>query len=143
MVKTLEPSSDVLPTLDCVFTSKIPKTYHVPNGVSEYNINLPYNQNIPEKLFICFQSYDTFDTRDFKYNGLYLDHLNISQVNININGSTIYNTKSDFDKGNCAKLYFNLLMAIGKDNVVSYDNFKSGMTLLSFSLANFDSCGDI
>lgn len=143
MLKTLEPTSDTLPTLDYVFTSKIPKTYHLPNGVTEFNIDLPYNQNIPEKIFICFQSYDTFNTRDYKYNGLYLDHLNLSQVNININGSTIYNIKSDFSKGNCAELYFNTLMTIGKDNVLTYDNFKSGMTLLGFSLVNFDNAADI
>ena len=143
MVKTLEPTSNILPTLNYVFTSKIPKTYHLPNGVSEFNIDLPYNQNIPEKLFICFQTYDSFNTRDYKYNGLYLDHLNLSQVIININGSTVYNIKSDFSLGNCAELYFNTLMAIGKDNVLTYNNFKSGMTLLGFSLANFDTSADI
>ena len=34
-------------------------------------------------------------------------------------------------------------MTIGKDNVLTYDNFKSGMTLLGFSLVNFDNAADI
>ena len=143
MLKSLNGTGNYLPTLDYVFMSKVPKTYHIPNGVTEFNVDLPYSQTIPEKVFICFQTYDNFNTRDYKFNGLYLNHLNLSQININVNGSTLYNVKSNFKTGNCSELYYHLLNCIEKENIITYDNFKSGMTLLGFNLTNFDPSGNI
>ena len=69
--------------------------------------------------------------------------LNLSQININVNGSTLYNVKSNFTTGNCSELYYHLLNCIEKENIITYDNFKSGMTLLGFNLTSFDASGNI
>ena len=52
---------------------------------------MPFGSNIPEKIWLIFQKYENFNTKYFKENLLYLDHLNLSQIHISVNGSTIYN----------------------------------------------------
>ena len=141
--KTIEPRNGISPTLDYIFTSKTSRQFHIPHGVNEHMIDLPYANTIPEKIFIVFQQYDNFNTRSWDRNGLYLDHLDLINVYITINGSTIFNIDSNFTTGNCAELYNTCLLCLGKNHSLSYDNFKEGLTILAFPLATFDPAGDI
>ena len=59
---------------------------------------MPFGCNIPEKIWLIFQKHENFNTKYFKENLLYLDHLNLSQIHISVNGSTIYNITCDFPK---------------------------------------------
>ena len=81
--KTIEPKNGIFPTLDYVFTSKSSRQFHIPDGINEYIIDLPYANLIPEKIFIVFQKYDNFNTRDWKKNGLYLEYSHKQSINMN------------------------------------------------------------
>ena len=141
--KTLEPKGGIIPTLDYIYTSKVSRQFHIPSGVNEHIIDLPYNNNIPEKIFIAFQAYDNFNTRDWKENGLYLEHLNLSNVFITINGSTMYNIKCDFETGDVAELYNTCLLCLDKNHLLTFNHFKNGMTILGFPLTTYDPSADI
>ena len=141
--KTLLPKINDVPTLDYVFTSKIVKQYHLPAGQNEHHLDLPFSSTIPERLYVVFQSYDNYQTRQWDENLLYLEHLNLSNVYITINGTTIYNIKCDFESGNVAELYNTTLLCLDKDHLLTYDKFINGMTILGFPLAVFDQSADI
>ena len=143
--KSLMPSVKLneYPTLDYVFTSKAIKQYHLPAGQNEVYFDLPFASSIPEKLFIVFQHYDNFNTRSWKENLLYLEHLNLGNVYITINGTTIYNIKCDFSLGDVAEIYNTTLLCLDKNHMLTYDSFLNGATILGFNLATYDPSADI
>ena len=106
-------------------------------------MDLPYSNTIPERLFITFQNYDNFNTRQWTENLLYLDHLNLSKVYITINGTTIYNIKCDFESGDVAELYHSTLMCLNKNHLLKYETFLNWQTILGFTFANYDPSSDI
>ena len=143
LMKSLLPTNNNIPTINYLYTSKLIRQYHLSNNISEFLIDLPFNNTIPERIFLAFLNYDTFNTNDFKTNGLYLTHLNISNIFITINGSTLYNIQTDFTNHNVSELYHNTILCLGKDHLLTYDNFINGATLIAFNLANFDPIADI
>ena len=105
---------------------------------------MPSGSNIPEKIWLLFQKYENFNTKYFKENLLYLDHLNLSQIHISVNGSTIYNITCDFPKKNVAELYHTTLNCLPiKNHLLTFKNFINGQTLLGFQLVNYDDSADI
>ena len=72
--KSLIPSNDKVPYINYSYVSKLLKQYHLPDGINEYIIDLPFNQSIPEIIYFCMLSYDSYNTTDYKSNGLYLEH---------------------------------------------------------------------
>ena len=73
--KTIEPRNNTSLSLDYIFTSKTSRQFHIPSNVSEHIIDMPYANLIPEKIFMVFQDYDNFNTRDYKENGLFFYHI--------------------------------------------------------------------
>ena len=105
---------------------------------------MPFGSNIPEKIWLIFQKYENFNTKYFKENLLYLDHLNLSQIHISVNGSTIYNITCDFPKKNVAELYQTTLNCLPiKNHLLTFKNFINGQSLLGFQLVNYDDSADI
>ena len=141
--RTLLPKLNENPTLDYLFTSKSIKQYHLPSGQNEQYFDLPFASSIPEKLFIVFQKYDNFNTKSWKENLLYLEHLNLSNVYITINGTTMYNIKCDFKTGDVAEIYHTTLLCLDKNHLLTLDSFMNGMTILGFPLATYDPSADI
>ena len=141
---TLLRNSNVIQNINYPFTSHLTKQYHIPSGVNNYIIDLPFSNKIPEKIYIIFQKYSTYNTRDYKTNGLYLDNLNLNNILITINSATIYNIDCDFSTKNVAELYNTTPKAINNDNhLLDYDSFLEGTTLLGFNLTNYDEIANI
>ena len=103
--KSLLPRNNYTPSVNYPFISQLSKQYHLLKGIDSFNIEVPWGNRIPEKLFFVLQTHDAFNTRDFAYNGLYLSHLNLSNVYITINASTIYNVSMDFESGNVSEIH--------------------------------------
>ena len=132
------------PTLNYPFTSQLSKTYYMTQGITQYIVDLPFGSRIPDKLFFVFQTHKAFNTRDYKTNGLYLSHLNIKNIYITINSSTIYNVNCNFDTNNVAEIYSNCLDCLdGRNHLLTFKNFCNGMTLFGFRLAVHDETGNI
>ena len=55
----------------------------------------------------------------------------------------MFNIDCNFTTGNCSELYNTCLLCLGKNHLVSYDDFKKGLTILGFPLATYDPAGDI
>ena len=143
-IKTLTPSNNITPLLNYIFTSKLSRQLHLPNGQNDITLEMPFGSTIPEKIWILFQKYDNFNTKSFKENLLFLEHLNLVQIHISINGSTIYNIYSDFVNKNVAQLYNTTLNCLPiKNHLLTYDHFINGKTLLGFQLVNYDESADI
>ena len=141
---TLLRNSNIIQNINYPFTSHLTKQYHIPSGVNNYIIDLPFSNKIPEKIYIIFQKYSTYNTRDYKTNGLYLDNLNLNNILITINSATIYNIDCDFSTKNVTELYNTTLKAINNDNhLLDYDSFLEGTTLLGFNLTNYDEIANI
>ena len=141
--KTLLPNNDFVPTIDYMFISKITKNYHLQNGINSYLCDTPFNNVIPERIFLTFLNYDAFNTRDYSINGQYYQHLSLTNISITINGNSIYNVNCDFKKGDVAELYNCLINCVDKHHMITFDNFIKGNTILAFNLANFDNSADI
>ena len=72
-----------------------------------------------------------------------MSHLNLSNIFITLNGTTLYNISADFVNHNVSELYHNTLSCLGKDHLLTFDNFIEGSTLLAFNLTDFDPIADI
>ena len=55
----------------------------------------------------------------------------------------MFNIDCDFSSGDCAEIYNTCLLCLGKDHLITYDNFKNGLTILGFPLTTYDPAGDI
>ena len=142
--KTLSPSQTNIPLIKYLFISQQTKTFHIPSGQTQYIIDLPFSNKIPFKIFLAFQRFDFFNTKNFKINGLFLDHLNLKNILITINGVTLFNIDSNFSNSNVSHLYDTLLDALATNNhLISLHNFINGMTLLGFNLSHHDSNSNI
>ena len=143
LMKSLLPANNITPFVNYLYTSKLIRTYHMSNNISEFSIETPFSSTIPERIYLTFLKYESFNTKDFKTNGLYLSHLNLSNIFITLNGTTLYNISADFVNHNVSELYHNTLFCLGKDHLLTFDNFIEGSTLLAFNLTNFDPIADI
>ena len=143
-IKTLTPSNNITPFLNYIFTSKLSRQIHLPNGQNDITLEMPFGSTIPEKIWILFQKYDNFNTKSFKENLLFLENLNLMQIHISINGSTIYNIYSNFPNKNVGELYNNTLNCLPvKNHLLTFEHFIHGKTLLGFQLVNYDDSADI
>ena len=143
LMKSLLPTNNTTPVINYLYTSKLIRTYHMSDSISEFSIETPFNASIPERIYLTFLKYDSFNTEDFKTNSLYLSHLNLSNIFITLNGSTLYNISADFINRNVSELYHNTLLCLGKDHLLTFDNFINGTTLIAFNLTNFDPVANI
>ena len=134
--KSLLPQNNNTPSIDYPFVSQLSKQYHIPQGLDQYIIDLPFSNRIPEKIFLAFQTHKAFNTRDYKTNGLYLSHLNLKNIFITINSSTVFNINCDFTKKDVAELYHTLLSCLDENHLITLDKFCNGGTLLGFPLTN-------
>ena len=72
---------------------------------------------------------------DYTLNPLYFNNSTLSNVYISVNGTSLFNIACDFPH-KCSKLYYTVLNAIGfnVDNILTYESFVKGQTLLAFNL---------
>ena len=132
------------PTLNYPFTSQLSKTYFLSQGIDQYIIDLPFGSRIPDKLYFIFQTHSAFNTRDYKTNGLYLSHLNIKNIYITINSTTVYNINCDFEAKNVAEIYSTCLNCLDdRNHLLTFKKYCEGMTLFGFKLAKHDETGNI
>ena len=143
LMKSLLPANNVIPMINYLYTSKLVRTYHMSNNISDFSIEMPFNSTVPERIFLTFLDYDVFNTKDFKTNALYLSHLNLSNIFITLNGSTLFNISADFSNHDVSELYHNTLLCLGKDHLITLESFINGGTLIGFNLTNFDPIADI
>ena len=143
--QTLLPKAEnVIPMLDYVFTSRIVKQYHLPSGQAEHYLDLPYGNTIPDRIFIVFQHYSNFNTKAWKENLLYLEHLELSNIYVTINGTTMFNINCDFENYNVAELYNLTLLSLRTDkHLLTYEKFINGCTVIGLPLSTYDASADI
>ena len=55
----------------------------------------------------------------------------------------MFNIDCDFESGDCAEIYNTCLLCLGKNHLITYENFKHGLTIFGFPLSNYDPAGDI
>ena len=135
LMEALESHQNYVPTLDSIFTSHDLKTYHLPSGIISQNIDMPWSNKIPDRIFIAFQKYSHYNTRDFKDNGLYFDHLNLTNILVTINNSTIYNLKFDFTQRDVSELYNITLNSIrNPQTILTFEKFLEGMSIICLNL---------
>ena len=124
--------------IEYVFNKSLVKSYMI--GVNQRSIMIeqPFNTCIPEKLYMCFIPANNF-AGGYTNNPLYFSNSNLENVNISINGSTIYNIKSDFNR-HPTTIYYECLKTLGLDSkhMLTYDSFKNGRTLLCFNFVYED-----
>lgn len=125
-------------SLNYTFTRSLYKTYVLPANQTTLIAELPFSQIIPQNLMMAFVSMSNMQGR-YDTNPLYFHHANLSHVHITINGSTVYNIRSDFPH-HTAGLYYATLEALGLEtrNSLTYETFKQGRTICSFRFVSED-----
>lgn len=127
-------SSLALSPVEYTFNRSLYKTYVLAHNQTSLMAELPWAQIIPERIFMLVVDMRSF-SGDYKRNGLYFQHADLSNINITVNGSTIYNVTCSFPD-RFSKLYYTALESLGLDSQHSlcYDAFGKGRTVCIFNL---------
>ena len=119
--------------LQYTYNRTLYKTYVL--GVNQTSLvaELPFTQIIPQNLTMCIVDMASLNG-EYSRNGLYFTHADLSHVHITINGSTVYNIRSEFPH-HTARLYYSTLEALGLEthNSLTFNAFKEGRTLCAFN----------
>lgn len=141
-VDRVVPRTEALNSLNQALTMKalqytynrtLYKTYVL--GVNQTTLvaELPFAQIIPQNLIMAIVDMESLNGA-YNRNGLYFTHADLSHVHITINGSTVYNIRSEFPH-HAARLYYSTLEALGLEtqNSLTFSAFQEGRTLCAFN----------
>ena len=67
----------------------------------------------------------------------------MKNIYITVNGSTLFNIDSDFEKKYILEIYDITLRTLNKEHMLTYDAFKEGATIFALPLTNFDNMATI
>ena len=123
--------------IEYIFNKTLYKTFVIGRGESSIMIDQPFTNCIPDKLTMLLVDMNSISGR-YNHNSLYFNHCDISNVHITINGSTIYNTSTDFSAGDCSRSFYEVQKAVGIDsnNMLSYDSYQKGRSVFCFNFVN-------
>ena len=104
------------------------KTYVVGSNENNIILDQPFNNVIPEKLSMCFIDNASFNG-SYSRNPLYFPHLDILQIQVSINGNTVYSLKNN------TRSYYETLRSNGiqDDNMITYHSFHKGRGIYTFN----------
>ena len=122
--------------LEYIFHKTLHKTYVVGMGESSIMIDQPFGSCIPEKLTMVFVDMDAF-SGSYNQNGLYFKHINLSNMHITINGSSVYNINTSFPH-HYAQSYYESQKSLGLDNsnLITYEAYNKGRGVFCFNFVN-------
>ena len=116
------------------------KTFTLPKGQFQANLEDPFSGAIPSKLFVFFVSAESFNG-SYKKNPFEFKHYNIKSAGFYVNGLSVPNQplEMDFAHRDVITAYSALLDATGKTDPstefdISPDRFIDGFTILGFNL---------
>ena len=134
-LSALNQSLTVKP-VEYIFNKTLHKTYVVGSGENSIMIDQPFAMVVPEKLTMVIVRMDSFSGANTR-NGLYFNHADLANVHITLNGNTVYNINTTFPHI-YSQSYYEVQKALGidKDNMITYDAFKSGRSVFMFNFVN-------
>ena len=127
---------DKTKTMEYIFSRPLMKQVIFPANQSSLVIENPFNNVIPGTMYIFILSQKNLNG-SYKTNSMYLEHANMSSIKVEIDGSVHSALSTSFPNA-VASLFYNTLSVIGNDNLLNYENFRSGRTLLCYNLKNSD-----
>ena len=100
-------------------------------------IDQPFTNAIPERMSVVLIDMGSMSGQK-DTNPLYFHHCHLSNIHITINGSSLYNINTDFDRSNYSHIFYESQksMGIDVDNMVSYNSFLKGRSIFSFNFLN-------
>lgn len=131
-------TSLVSKSLQYTYNRTLYKTYVL--GVNQTSLlaELPFAQIIPQNLIMLMVDMDSM-AGSYKKNGLYLTHADLGHVHISINGSTVYNIRSQFPH-HVSRLFYSTLEGLGLEtaNNLTLQTFGKGQTICAFNFVTED-----
>ena len=124
-------------SLEYVFERPIVKTIIFPANQTSLTVDCPFNNLIPHKM-IAFLINQKNLSGEFNKNSLHIPHCNVSNIKIDINGSSVSNISTSFPHFVTNALY-RTLEVIGKNNLLTHKNFSNGRTVYAFDLRSSNS----
>ena len=123
-------------SVDYMFSRTLYKTYVVSANQTSHIIDLPWNQIIPDKLYLCMTDLASF-SGNFNRNPLYFQHADVTNIQVQINGVPLYNISAKFPH-QTAQAYYETCSALGLgyDHLLTFEGFKNGGTLFVFDFSN-------
>ena len=123
-------------SIEYVFERPLEKTIIFPQNHSTLTIDSPFGSIIPHKLFI-FIIDQTALNGSYRHNANYLTHNNISNIKVDINGNSLSNHNCAFPR-EAGSVFYQTLSTIGKNNLLTYNNFRAGRTIFCFDTRTSD-----
>lgn len=117
-------------SIEYVFERPLEKTVIFPVNHSTLTIDSPFGSIIPHKIIIFIIDQVALNG-SYNQNACHLTHNNISNIKIDINGSTLSNHNCDFPD-HAGSMFFQTLNAIGSSNLLTYNNFRNGRTIFAY-----------
>jgi hypothetical protein len=113
------------------------KEYIFPAGSRTLSLENIFNSVIPNKLFV-FMVDQTALNGQLNRNSTYLPHCNLSNVRLEINGSTFASLNSSWPN-EISQLFMHTLNSLGTNkHLLTYENFKNGKCIICFDLRATD-----
>lgn len=131
-------TSLVSKSLQYTYNRTLYKTYVLGINQTSLLAELPFAQIIPQNLIMVMVDMDNM-SGSYNKNGLYFTHADLSHAHISINGSTVYNIRSQFPH-HVSRLFYSTLEGLGLEtaNNLTLQAFAEGRTLCAFNFVTED-----
>jgi hypothetical protein len=106
--------------VEYIYDHTISKTVVFPSGQASITIDNPFNNVIPNKIYVVMIDQRAL-SGDFTYNPTHYQHNKLSRFSVNINGENISDFNSKFPEES-SNAYYNTLSALGLN--ACYHNLK-------------------
>ncbi|XP_068240853.1 uncharacterized protein F54H12.2-like [Palaemon carinicauda] len=120
-------------SVETVFNKTLYRTYALAPNQTQATLDLPFNKVIPEKLYLAIVNMESFNGV-LNRNPIYFGHNNLSHIGVTLNGSTLYDIRSQFPE-NYSHLYYETLKSLGLtyDHLIHFDCYDRGRTVIAFN----------
>ena len=109
-----------------LYNKTLVKTYMLTPNTRNYTIDRPFQNHVPNKLYLCLLDMDAYNG-NYKKNPLYIQSFKMTNLNVSVNNRTLYNISCTPHTNN-AMLYDACIRSVGleSENLLTKEMFNAG-----------------
>ena len=124
--------------IEYLFNRPLIKNTIITQGTSNIVLDNIFNGIIPQQVIVFLTSQDAFNG-NYKKNSGYLEDCNINSLRLEIDGNINSSIIGGIPSQSARFFNHTLENLMGKEHLLTYENFKDGRTIFAFDLRSSDS----
>lgn len=128
--RSLENNRSVI---EYIHSKMVVKSFILQNSQTVLSLDNMFTSVVPIRIHIIFMRQSALNG-DFKINSAHFHNVNMTGVRLDIDGNSIANFKTSFPNEATNLFYHTLMNAKDESNLLTYDSFIAGRTILTFDL---------